>query len=196
MDEEWIASADVGIRAEGHGRAGEGAPRICGDGVGGRTDGEEVHHHQFAVVVPTGGDEAGFGTPAHGEGLAAVEHPGPVDAIVELSGERSNLGIVEIRADGEDAAEEDGGVDRGDFDVDERPAGFDVAEVVEEAVLVRHFVEMEVERGDDLFFDAGAVLIAALVGNAEGSETEAGSGDASGEMLVKLAGGGLVGGTV
>jgi len=35
VDEEGIASADVGIGAEGHGRAGEGAPGVGGDRVGG-----------------------------------------------------------------------------------------------------------------------------------------------------------------
>ena len=68
---------------------------------------------------------------------------------------------------GEDAAEEDGRVDGGDFDVDEGAAGFDVGEVVEEAVLVRHLVEMEVERGDDLFFYAIGWIVASAVRDAE-----------------------------
>ena len=164
--------------------------------MGGRTDGEEVDHHELAVVVPAGGDEAGLGMPAHGKGLAAVKHPGPVDAVVELGGEGCDFGIVEVGAGGEGAAEKDGGVHGRYFDVDERAAGFDVAEVREEAVLVRHLVEVEVEGGKDLLFDATGVLIAALVGDAESGETEAGGGDAGGEVLVELTGGRFVGGAV
>ena len=104
VDEEGIFAADVGVRAEGHGGAREGAPGVGRDGMGRRTDGEEIEHHQFGVVVPASGDEAGFGTPAHGEGFAAVEHPGPVDAVVELRGEVGDFGIVEVGACGEDAA--------------------------------------------------------------------------------------------
>ena len=147
-------------------------------------------------MVPAGGDEARFGVPAHGEGFAAIEHPGPVDAVVELRGEVGDFGVVEVGASGEDSAEEDGGVDGGDFDVDEGLAGFDVAEVVEEAVLVRHLVEMKVERGDDLFFDAIGVEITALVGDAESTEAVAGGCDAGSEVLVEFSGGGLVGGAV
>jgi hypothetical protein len=104
VDEEGILSADEGVRAEGHGGAGEGAPAVGRDGMGGRTDGEEIEHHQFGVVVPARGDEAGFGSPAHGEGFAAVEHPGPFDAVVELRGEAGDFGIVEVGACREDAA--------------------------------------------------------------------------------------------
>jgi len=164
--------------------------------VGGRTDGEEIHHHQLAVVVPARGDEAGLGIPAHGEGFAAVEHPRPVDAVIELRGERGDLGIIEVGTDGEDAAEEDGGVDGGDFDVDEGFAGFDVAEVIEETVLVRHLVEMKVERGDDLLPDPAGVEVSALVGDTKRCEAEAGGGNAGGEVLVELASGGFIGGAV
>src|ERR1700722_13316826 len=68
--------------------------------------------------------------------------------------------------------------------------------MVEEAVLVGHLVEMKVERGDDLLFDAIGVEVTAFVGEAEGGEAEAGSGDAGSEVLVELSGGGFVGGAV
>ncbi len=134
--------------------------------------------------------------PAHGEGLAAVEHPGPIDAVVELGGEVGDSGVVEVGAGGEDAAEEDSRVDGGDFDVDEWLAGFDVGEVVEEAVLVGHLVEVKVECGDDLFFDAVGGEVASFVGDAECRESESCGRDAGGKVLIQLAGGGLVGGAV
>ncbi len=72
--------------------------------MGRGADGEEIEHHQLGVVVPTGGDKAGFGSPAHGEGLSSVEHPGKVDTIVELGGEVGDFGIVEVGTCGEGAA--------------------------------------------------------------------------------------------
>ena len=147
-------------------------------------------------MVPARGDEAGLWVPAHGEGFSAVEHPGPVDTVVELRGEVGDSAVVEIGSDGENSAEEDGGVDGRYFDVDEGLACFDVAEVVEEAMLVGHLVEMKVERGDDLLLDASGVLVAALVRNTESGKAVAGGGDAGGEVLVELSGGGFVGGAV
>ena len=87
VDEEGISAADVGVWAEGHAGAREGVPGVGRHGMGRRADGEKVEHHQLGVVVPASRDEADLGPPAHGEGLAAVEHPGPVDAVVELRGE-------------------------------------------------------------------------------------------------------------
>lgn len=63
-----------------------------------------------------------------------------------------DLGVIEVSSTGEGAAEKDRSVDRRYFAVDEGLAGFDVVEVVEEAVLVRHGVEMEFEGGEYLFF--------------------------------------------
>ena len=128
--------------------------------------------------------------------LPPLSIQGQVDAVVELRGEGGDLRVVEVGAGGEDSAEEDGCVDGGDFDVDEGLAGFDVAEVVEEAVLVGHLVEMKVECGDDLFFYAVGGEVASLVGDAERREAEACRCDAGGEVLIEFAGGGLVGGAV
>ena len=147
-------------------------------------------------MVPAGGDEAGLRTPAHREGFAAVEHPRKVDTIVELRSEIGDLRVIEVGAGGEDSAEEDRGIDGGHFDVDKGLPGLDVIEMVEEAVLVWHLVEMEVERGDYLFFYAIGRGVAPLVGNTECCEAETSRGDAGGEMSIELARRGLVGGAV
>lgn len=120
--------------------------------MGWRADGEKVDHHQLAVMVPTSGDEAGLGPPAHGKRLAAIEHPWPIDTVIELRGEVCDRVVVEVGAYGKDAAKQDGRVDGGHFAVDERLAGLDVVEVVEEAVLVWHLVEVELQGGERLFF--------------------------------------------
>ena len=62
--------------------------------------------------------------------------------------------VVEVGAGGEDAAEEERGVDGGDFVVADALAGFDVVEVVEEAVVVvAGLVGVEAEGAADLFED-------------------------------------------
>ena len=144
-------------------------------------------------MIPARGDEACLRPPAHGEGFTAVEHPGEVDAVIELRSEGGDLRVVEVGPGGEDAAEKDGCVDRGHFYVYEGLAGFYVVEVVEEAMLVGHLVEMKVERSDDLLLDAIGGEVAALVGDAECGEAEASGGDAGSKVSVEFAGGGLVG---
>ena len=61
-----------------------GFPGVGGYGVGRRPNREQVDHHELAVVLPAGGEEATFRIPAHGERLAAIEHPRPVNAFVDL----------------------------------------------------------------------------------------------------------------
>jgi len=130
VNEERVVAADIGVRAELHLWAGEAVPVVGRNGVRWRTDGQEIEHQQFAVVVPSGVDETDIGTPGFGECVPHVEHPGPLDAVIELRGEVSDLGVVEMGAAGEGAAEEDRSVDWRHFAVDEGLAGFDVVEVV------------------------------------------------------------------
>ena len=196
MDEERIAAGDEVEGAIADFGAGEGVPGAGWDGVSAGADGEEVEHHELAVVVPAGIDEACGGVPAHGEGGAAVEHPGPLDALVEAGGEVLDTTVVEVGAAGEDAAEEDGGVDRGDFAPAGGFAGGDVVEVVEEAVLVLHVVEVEVERGEDLALDGVGGDVALFVGDAKSGEAEACGSDGGGGALVAIAGGAAVDGAI
>ena len=63
------------------------------------------------------------------KGLTAVQHPGPVHALVELRCEVMDLRIVEVGAAGERAAKEEGRVNRGDFTSRYRLAGAHIVEV-------------------------------------------------------------------
>ena len=74
------------------------------------------------------------------------------------------------------------------------PVDFD--EVVEEAVLVGHLVEVKLQGGEYLFFQAIGWEIASPVGDAQGGETEAGSGDAGDKVRIQFAGRVFVGGAV
>src|ERR1700734_3079225 len=84
MNKERIVSADVGVWSEINLRPREIVPMIRRYRMLWRADGEKVHHHQLAIVVPTGINEARIGAPAFGKCLAGVEHPRPLDALVEL----------------------------------------------------------------------------------------------------------------
>ena len=197
VGEEGVVAADVGEAVVGDGLALPGIPAGGRDGVGGRADGQQVDHHELAEVAPACAKKTILGMPAHGEGGSTVEHPGPVDAVVDEGGELVDLGVVvKVRAGGENAAEEQRGVDGGDFYVLCADAGVDVVEVVEEAVDAGQGVRVEVQRAADLLDDFGARLVAAVVGDAESGEAEAGAGDgghgAGIELAIGVVGGGAV----
>lgn len=72
MDEERIVTADVGVGAELELWTSEVVPVVGCNWMRWRADGQEVEHHQLAVVIPAGVDEAYIGTPGFGECLAHV----------------------------------------------------------------------------------------------------------------------------
>src|SRR5580700_4517941 len=120
MGEERIVSADVGISLKSDLRTRKGIPGTCGERESWRANGQQINHHELAVSVPAGGKKAGLRGPALGEGGAAIQHPGPVDTLVDLSGKTLDLRILKILPAGEHAAQQDGGIDRRHFGV-ERP---------------------------------------------------------------------------
>ena len=147
-------------------------------------------------MVPTAGQEVAV-VQAHGEGVAAIEHPGPLHSFVKFCGEVGDLGVAEVCPRGENTAEQDAGIDAGNLGIGRRLAGVDVVEVPEEAVAVRKLVEMEVERGADALDYSVVRQVAAVIGDAEGGKAEAGSGDAGKRVAgTELAGGVVCVGTV
>jgi len=146
--------------------------------VRGRAHSEQIDHHQFAVVVPFAGEEAELGCPAHREQRGVFGDPGPVDAIEDGVGEVDDVLILKVLAAGEDAAEQDGGVDGGDFGVPDAFAGVDVGEVKEEAAMGGELSPEEDESVDDA--ETGVLVrdVTALFRDADGREAEAGGGDA------------------
>lgn len=87
-------------------------------------------------MFPTRAQETAVRLPSHGEPFAAIEHPRPIHALVDCSSKILNLGIIEMLANRQHAAEQKRGVDRGEFTIPYSLSGFDIDEVVEEAVLV------------------------------------------------------------
>src|SRR5439155_395060 len=58
-----------------------------------RTNRQEINHHQFAVVFPSGVQKSRFRCPAHGQGRGAIEHPRPVDPLVDF---RRQIGLLHL----------------------------------------------------------------------------------------------------
>jgi hypothetical protein len=92
--------------------------------------------------------------------------------------EQRDVGVAEMGAAGENAAEQDGGIDGGDFGVPDAPASVDIGEVIEEAAMVRQFVTQELQRGDHALAGFRAGYKAAQVSNAKCSQTESSGGNA------------------
>src|SRR5947209_8779870 len=81
------------------------------DWIRGRADRQKVEHHQFAVSIPARRDEAVLGRPSHREGWSAVQHPRPVNAVVNLRGEVLDLSVPKILTACEHTAKKDRGID-------------------------------------------------------------------------------------
>ena len=68
----------------------------CGgwNGVPRSADCHQQHRQHFSVDVPAVFDESCFRQPAHGECIAAVQHPLPIHAVIQSGGQRMNTKIA------------------------------------------------------------------------------------------------------
>jgi hypothetical protein len=113
------------------------------------------------------------------EGGASIEHPLEIDAFIDARGEGANFGVgVEILAGGEDAAEQEGGIDAGEFAFPGALSGSGVEEVEEPAVVILDGGIEGAERGADAGGGIAGGDPFAFGGDAEAGEGEAGGGDA------------------
>ena len=62
--------------------------RMCG-----RTDSQQVHHHQLAVIVPPVLEKSEFRLPAVGQQSCVRRQPGPVHTVKDLSREPGDLAM-------------------------------------------------------------------------------------------------------
>src|SRR5580658_3986521 len=111
-------------------------PRLAGNRMCRRTHRQQIDHHELAIMVPARAQEPALWLPSHGEGRSAIEHPWPIDALVDCGREILYFGVIEMLAGRQHAAKQKRGVDRGEFGVPCPLPGFQIKEVVEEAVLV------------------------------------------------------------
>src|SRR5580658_540044 len=104
---------------------------------------EQVHHHQFAVVIPPPALKSSV-APRHGEHIPAVEHPGPINAMIKIGRKLINLMIVaEVLSRREHATEQQRCVDGRGLAPMKRSSALYIIEVRKEAVVVLQLVMMK-----------------------------------------------------
>src|SRR3982074_581184 len=104
MSKQRIMAGNIFEFLKLHGRTRPCLPRLTGNRMRWRTNAEKVNHHELAIMFPARVQETAARFPSHGERFAAIEHPRPIDALVDRGCEILNLGIIEMLASGQDAA--------------------------------------------------------------------------------------------
>src|SRR5882762_8822672 len=170
VDKQWRAGIrDVSQALVSQRRTRKCLPCARRNRVRGRANRQQIQHHQLGVSVPARRQKSVFRRPAHGKCTSAVEHPRPVDALIDLRRQVYDLLVLKVLPAGEYAAQQDCGINRRDLRVVYPLPGVHIHEVVEETVLVRHLVEKETQRSLDTRNNAGAGHVATLVRNAKSS---------------------------
>src|SRR5581483_5097736 len=160
-------------------RALPGSPGVGAQRVFQRTQAQQVHHHQLAVGLPPIREEATFGSPAMGEEACILCNPGPLDTIEDVVCEASDLGMrLKILAAGEDAAEENGGIDRRNLGFPHAFTGADIREMEEESPVGWQFAPQRAQSREHTGAGVSQADVSAFVPDAEGGQTEAGRGNA------------------
>src|SRR5215472_4813204 len=138
----------------------------------GRANPKKINHHQLAVMFPPGFQEARLGMPTHRKSGTAIEHPGPVDALIDFCREVLDFLIGEILARREDAAQENRGINGGEFALLPALTGFHVNEMKEEAVLVVQIVGDEFKRVSNAIGNLRRLAVAAVDADAKTGQAE------------------------
>lgn len=85
VNEERCIRADIAQSFVVEDRTPPGVPGSRGNGVSAGTNAEQINQHEFAIGVPAVRQKTVLGSPAVGNGAAAVEHPEPVHPVEDLS---------------------------------------------------------------------------------------------------------------
>src|SRR5881275_2629114 len=116
--------------------------------------------------------------PAHGKSLAAIEHPGPIDALIDLRGEILNFLVSKILPRRENAAQENRRINRGKFALLPARASLQVDEVEEKSMLVVQDVGEEAQRVANALANFRGLAVAAMIANAETGQAKSRGRDA------------------
>src|ERR1700740_3044922 len=101
--------------------------------------------------------------PSHGKRLAAIEHPRPVDAVIDFCGKILDFLIGKILTSGKNTAKENGRIDRRKFALFPANAGFHVNEMKKEAVFVMEIVGDKTQRVSHTLGDFRRLSVSAMV---------------------------------
>ena len=72
-----------------------------------RAHGQQIHHHGFAIGIPAPAAETILRHPIHGDRLAAIQRPFPVNPVVNIGGVAVDVQVAKIFAAGQHTAEQD-----------------------------------------------------------------------------------------
>src|SRR5215472_17504043 len=86
MDEERCVSGYVSLPEEAINGTLPCGPRIGGNSVGGRADGEQIQHHVLGVAVPPPFEKSSLRFPAVRQRVSAVQHPVEINATINVIG--------------------------------------------------------------------------------------------------------------
>src|SRR5271167_4328662 len=111
-----------------------------------RSDSQEINHHQFAIAFPPCAQKSRFWVPTHRQGVAAIQHPWPVDAMVDFRSQIANFAIVKMFARRQNATQQKGSVDRRQLAASPSLPIVHVQEMVVKAVYVRRLVVQKTQR--------------------------------------------------
>src|SRR6266481_1691557 len=149
-------------------------PRLAGNRMRRRTNGKQVNHHEFAVVVPSSTQETAARFPSHGECFAAIKHPRPIHTLVDRRCEILDLAIIEMLTNRQHATKQKRGIDRGEFTIPHPLSSFQIDEVVEESVFVRQSPREKAERLSHAITDRCRLAVTARFPDTKSAEPKTG----------------------
>ena len=115
MYEQWRRRRNVLSASINHFRSPHSIPAFRRNGVGWRSDGEQIQHHGFAIRIPSQPAKAMLGLPVESESIAAVERPRPLNPVENCGRVTIDSGNLKVFPAGKNTAEQDRIIDRRDF---------------------------------------------------------------------------------
>src|SRR6266404_3277113 len=173
MSKQWIVPGNIFEFLKLHSRTRPRLPRFARNRMHRRTNGEQVNHHEFAIVVPPSTQETAAWFPSHGERFAAIKHPRPIHTLVDRRCEILDLAIIEMLTNRQHATKQKRGIDRGEFTIPHPLSSFQIDEVVEESVFVRQSPREKAERLPHPFPDRRRLTVTARFPDTKASESKA-----------------------
>src|SRR5580704_10712691 len=153
----------------------------------GRADAQKIDHHQLAKMLPARTQETRFRRPAHRESGPAIQHPWPIDTLVDLCCEVLDFLVGKILPGGENSAEKKRCIDGRQFALLPALAGFHVNEVVEKTVFVLEVVGEKAQRAEDALANLRGFSESPAVADAQARQAKSRGGDAGhGAVIISV----------
>jgi len=154
-------------------------PSITAKGMRCRSHSEQVHHHEFAVKVPTRRNESDLWRPSMRKQTGIFRQPSPIDAVEYRAPQRFDVAVpVKVLSAGKHSAQQDGCIDRGHLRVPDPFTGVDICKVEIESAMGGQLMPKERERLQNPQSGIRVRNVTAFLCNADCSEPKAAGRDA------------------